>query len=340
MNEFFQSVSQQFAQEHGDKGRAVAWLIAALVIFLGCWILTLVLRWRKARQEFRDFAARHEIGGAELQLVLALARRERVSPLELLERVERFEAATAKSLEGPGAETRAEQIATLRAALGYDQLPKYAPLHSSRELPAGTAVQIRPRLRQAGRRPASSSWCSSSRRSPRASPAWCSRSRCCWPATRPTGCTARCSSAAPGAGPGAPYLRARRDAGAHGQHRAAAPGGGAHPAALGADRRSASERPGLARAAATRRRSHRDPARGRHARFCRSPRSCRCSSATSSTAPSPSARSASSTCARWSARPSRAAATPTSPTSSFAASPPASATGCGRPSSPRSEAAR
>jgi len=146
VDEFFQSVGTQFADNRGHAALAVILLsslaaLAALAVLFGR-----LRRLLRARRELRDFAARHQIAAGDLAYAASLARASRLPLLDLLQQLDLFEHATAQALAGtlgpdapPG---DAARLGRLRRALGYDQLADFMPLFSSRELPAGTEVRI------------------------------------------------------------------------------------------------------------------------------------------------------------------------------------------------------
>ncbi len=142
MDEFFRAVRGQFAEQRSYEGRAGLIVALAFALLLLVWLGSQLLRIWRARAALRQFAARHSIAAPELSLVAALARGAKRSTLEVLEQLDLFELLTGKALASPGGAEFAGRIGNLRRALGYDRVPDYMPLYTSRELPPGAAVVI------------------------------------------------------------------------------------------------------------------------------------------------------------------------------------------------------
>jgi c-di-GMP-binding flagellar brake protein YcgR len=139
---FLRELGNAFARNGlGPRGATILVLLAGAV--LGVIVSGLVRRAFAHRADLERFAARHALTAADVQLVRAVAARARFDPLHVLTRLDLFERATALVLADAPAGSAgdlAPRISHLRQALRFDRLPAHAPLLSTRELSAGTAV--------------------------------------------------------------------------------------------------------------------------------------------------------------------------------------------------------
>jgi hypothetical protein len=141
---FLRELGNAFARNGlGPRGVTVLLLLAGVV--LGVVVSRLVRSALASRAILERFAARHALGAADVQLARAVAARAGLDPLDVLTRLDLFERATALALaDAPAgaAEDPAARVAHLRQALRFDRLPAHAPLLSTRELAAGTSVEV------------------------------------------------------------------------------------------------------------------------------------------------------------------------------------------------------
>jgi hypothetical protein len=154
MEQFFQSVQREFLVNRSNSdlaGEVLGALLAlALLGGLAVWLRALWLR----RSQLSDRARELGLGPADVRLLRALATGTGVDPLLLLSHLQEFEAATAAALAASQSEggsrsfgevgQLAARLRRLRVACSFDRLSGHVPLLSSRELPAGTAVEIGP----------------------------------------------------------------------------------------------------------------------------------------------------------------------------------------------------
>jgi len=150
MEEALQSIARSFAHNRDALPGFQRGLLVALLL-LAVAQLALLLRGRlRRRSAFREQALRHGLPPPDVALVLELARRIEADPIDLLGHLGLFERATALALADagradphglPGGELPV-RLRQLRHALGFDRLPPYAPLLSTRELMPGTAVEL------------------------------------------------------------------------------------------------------------------------------------------------------------------------------------------------------
>ena len=146
MDQFFRSVAKAF--EANRQGSALAAQVAlALGVLLLAWLAAARLRRKLARgDELRQHAAKLGLTPEQREGATSLARRHGADPLTFLTHLEVFERVTAQALAG--VEARAPQspladlIRGLRVALGFDRLPAFFPLLTTRELSRGLALDV------------------------------------------------------------------------------------------------------------------------------------------------------------------------------------------------------
>lgn len=149
MDEFFHSVAGAF--EENRRG-SVELLQVALLLLIGAFVaLQLSSLWRRAqarRSQLRRFAFDHGLTTADLAYASALAGLAGVETMALLGQLDVFERTTARALgvspalSVPGEPDPGARIARLRRALGFDRLPPFTPLLTTRELSPGTSVEV------------------------------------------------------------------------------------------------------------------------------------------------------------------------------------------------------
>lgn len=150
MEEALQSIARSFAQNRQSVPAFQRALLVLLALLVLAQLVLLARRWLRHRAAFRVEAARHGLPAPDVALVEELARRVDAEPVELLSHLGLFERATALALaDGRRADPHAIpagelplRLRQLRRALGFDRLPPYAPLLSTRELMPGTAVGL------------------------------------------------------------------------------------------------------------------------------------------------------------------------------------------------------
>jgi hypothetical protein len=144
METFFQSVQRSFSGNREALPQVELAILALLALAVILQVAGLVRGLLARRSRFRDLLATRGVAPDDVRFAAELAARAAVEPLQLVTHLDVFERATALAL-GPGApaaELAGPRIRRLRHALGYDRLPAHTPLLSTRELPAGTAIQV------------------------------------------------------------------------------------------------------------------------------------------------------------------------------------------------------
>lgn len=139
---FLRALAGAFPRNRAAPGTVGIALLLLLAVVLAGPLASLVRRRVRRRRRLEHLATRHGIGAEDLAFARALAAAEGVAPLRLLTHVDFFERATARALAGPGQAEIVAPIHRLRRALGFDRLPAHTPLLTTRELSAGTGLEL------------------------------------------------------------------------------------------------------------------------------------------------------------------------------------------------------
>ncbi|MGC3999945.1 MAG: hypothetical protein QM767_21895 [Anaeromyxobacter sp.] len=148
MEEFFQSVAREFAENRSHAGAVQVAILVLLGALALVQVVSLVRRRSAFSSAFQREAAQRGLSAQHQELLTALAQEGTgagpVDRRRLLSHYELFEAVTVRWLAAHppgGGNDLAAALREIRHLLGFDRLPAHTPLLSSRELPPGTAVE-------------------------------------------------------------------------------------------------------------------------------------------------------------------------------------------------------
>jgi c-di-GMP-binding flagellar brake protein YcgR len=155
VNEFLQSLARAFEQNRD----ALPWLARALPILLALALAALLVHRGHERQARRSrerrYARERGLTASDVALAAELARHASAELHAFLTRVDVFELATARALAGPVRHASGDdlpaRIGRLRRLLGFAAPVPHRPLLTTRELEAGTAIEVGSSLGQATR---------------------------------------------------------------------------------------------------------------------------------------------------------------------------------------------
>ncbi len=144
---FFRSLAEAFAKNRQTSASFFVVVGGLLVVLIVLQVRGALRRARASSRDAEALAAQRGLSGGDLTLAMALARSARVAPLELLTQHKVFEAVTSRALGGQlsagvAGAPLASGLRRIREALGFDRLPAHAPLLSTRQLPAGTQLDV------------------------------------------------------------------------------------------------------------------------------------------------------------------------------------------------------
>lgn len=144
METFFESVQRSFFGNREALPQVELAILVLLALAVLLQLAGVVRRLLARRTRFHQLLATRGLSPDDVKFAAGLASRAAVEPLQLVTHLDVFERSTALALApgAPGAEQAGPRIRRLRHALGYDRLPAHTPLLSTRELPAGTAIQV------------------------------------------------------------------------------------------------------------------------------------------------------------------------------------------------------
>lgn len=146
MGDFFDSVGRAFERNRESSHTFEYVLLATLVAVVVLQMVAFLRRRRGKALEVAALARHRGLTEVELALVMELARQCAEPAMAVLTDPEVFERATAKALSGevrlaPAGPELAQRIRRVREALHFDRLPAHAPLHTTRELTPGLAIE-------------------------------------------------------------------------------------------------------------------------------------------------------------------------------------------------------
>lgn len=153
MEEFFRSVRESFAQNRAraeDQSEYLAFLLGLCVLaLLALQLVVVVRRFRGLRLDVEQLASQRGFTREELAFVLQLTRASKVPAMKFLTHLDVFESLTARALRGeikgrgwPPEHLLGQRVRRIREALNFDRLPPHTPLLTTRELSAGTGVDL------------------------------------------------------------------------------------------------------------------------------------------------------------------------------------------------------
>jgi hypothetical protein len=146
MNEVLSSFSHAFDANRASAAKeSLVFVLALLGVVLGLVLAGLISRARTRREALQELVERHGLDEGAEAWVTRAAKHAGVTVEELLTRVELFEQLSAVALTQPVDDDEpdvAPVIHRVRLALGFDRLPTWHPVHTTRELSAGTAVDL------------------------------------------------------------------------------------------------------------------------------------------------------------------------------------------------------
>ena len=146
-NPYILSLADAFSR-YREQAVIIEILLVLLVLALvTTQVVYLVRRTRALRLDALVLAEQRGLNPLEQQLVLALARKADVPPMEFLTHLDVFEAVTRDALEQPDhypipSLAIPDVLRRIRHALHFDRLPTHAPLLTSRELSPGLAIDV------------------------------------------------------------------------------------------------------------------------------------------------------------------------------------------------------
>lgn len=146
MDEVLSSFSHAFDANRASAAKeSLGFVLALFGVGFGLVLAGVISRARARREALQALVERHGLDEGAVAWVTRAAKRAGVTVEELLTRVELFEQLSALALAQPVADDEpdvAPVIHRVRLALGFDRLPVWHPVHTTRELAAGTSVDL------------------------------------------------------------------------------------------------------------------------------------------------------------------------------------------------------